>query len=563
MWSGQATTGDEDPGRGALYGDADNDQQTWDLFAVLILVGAAFASFNLVSRVVEAERRQIGVGMALGVSPRALAVRHLLVAAQVALLGVVLGVGVGVLTGNTMRNLYTDLQPLPVWQTPFPAGRYLAAAALGLVLPVAATILPVRRAVRVEPAEAFRSTAYSNAAAGGGLIDLVGSRPIKGHVVRQLAFRNLMRAPRRTAFTALGIAGAIAALVAVLGLLDSYVGTAARADEELTRMAPDRVFVGLDGFYETDDPKLRRIEGDDAVGEVEPVLLLVGQLRANGERILVTPELIDLRDGMWLPSFEDAVGDPAAGIVLADKAAHDLHVRAGDTVLLRHPRALSDTAFALVNDRFVVTAVHPAPVRVFNFLDRSHAALFGLEGKTNALFVRPADGVDGDTLRRALFELPGVTSTQSMGATTKAVRQQLEGVVGILRIVEIGVLLLAAVIAFNSASITVDERVREEATMFAFGLPLRSVLGLLVIESAVTGLLGTAVGLAGGYAVMRWMIDVQLSHAVPELGVYATLTPGSIAAVLVLGVGVVAAAPLLMARRLHRMDIPGALRVVE
>ena len=563
VWSGEAAVGAEDPGREALYGDADNDQQTWDLFAVLILLGAAFASFNLVSRIVEAERRQIGVGMALGVTPRTLAVRHLLVAAQVALLGVVLGVGVGILTGNTMRNLYMDLQPLPIWETPFPAGRYLAAAALGLALPVAATILPVRRAVRVEPAQAFRSTAYSAAAAGGGLIDLVGTRPIKGNIVRQLAFRNLMRAPRRTLFTALGIAGAMAALVAVLGLLDSYVGTAARADEELTRMAPDRVLVGLNGFYDTDDPVLTRVERDDAVGEVEPVLLVVGQLRANGERILVTPELIDLRDGMWLPSFHDPVGDPASGIVLADKAARDLGVRPGDTVLLRHPRALTDTAYALVNHRFVVTAIHPAPVRVFNFLDRSQAGLFGLDGKANALFVRPAAGVDGDTLRRALFELPGVTSTQTMGLTTKAVRQQLEGVVGILRVVEVGVLLLAVVIAFNSASITVDERVREEATMFAFGLPLRAVLGLLVIESAVTGLLGTALGLGAGYGVMRWMVDVQLSNAVPELGVYPTLTGGSIAAVLVLGVGAVAAAPLFMARRLHRMDIPGALRVVE
>ena len=40
-----------------------------DIFAFLLLGAAAFAAFNLVSRTVEAQRREIGIGMALGVEP--------------------------------------------------------------------------------------------------------------------------------------------------------------------------------------------------------------------------------------------------------------------------------------------------------------------------------------------------------------------------------------------------------------------------------------------------------------------------------------------------------------
>jgi putative ABC transport system permease protein len=58
-----------------LYKDAHSDQQMVDIFAWLLLAGAAFASFNLVTRVVESQRREIGIGMALGVSPAKLAIR--------------------------------------------------------------------------------------------------------------------------------------------------------------------------------------------------------------------------------------------------------------------------------------------------------------------------------------------------------------------------------------------------------------------------------------------------------------------------------------------------------
>lgn len=72
--------------------------QLWNLVALLVLAGATFAAFNLTSRVVEAQRREIGVGMALGVRGRQLAVRPLLFGLQVALLGAASGVAVGLLT---------------------------------------------------------------------------------------------------------------------------------------------------------------------------------------------------------------------------------------------------------------------------------------------------------------------------------------------------------------------------------------------------------------------------------------------------------------------------------
>ena len=67
-----------------LYEDIDNDQRFWNALGRSSLLAAALAAFNLVSRIVEAQRREIGIGMALGVAARQLAIRPLLVGVQIA-----------------------------------------------------------------------------------------------------------------------------------------------------------------------------------------------------------------------------------------------------------------------------------------------------------------------------------------------------------------------------------------------------------------------------------------------------------------------------------------------
>ena len=108
------TAGGQEAARRLLYKDAEGDQQMMDIFAALLLGAAAFAAFNLISRTIEAQRREIGIGMALGVRPRVLARRPLLLGAQVALLGIVLGIPAGFAANAWLRSVMLSFFPLPV-----------------------------------------------------------------------------------------------------------------------------------------------------------------------------------------------------------------------------------------------------------------------------------------------------------------------------------------------------------------------------------------------------------------------------------------------------------------
>ena len=122
---------------------------------------------------------------------------------------------------------------------------------------------------------------------------------------------------------------------------------------------------------------------------------------------------------------------------------------------------------------------------------------------------------------------------------------------------ELFILLLTLLIAYNAAAINTDERRRDHATLFAFGVPLRRVLRMDLVEGILLGFLGTTAGIAGGLAVLGWVTTELMGNTMPDLGLHVALSNATIATAVALGVIAVAAAPLLTVRRLRRMDIPG------
>ncbi len=543
-----------------LYDDIEGDQRFYDVFAVLILLGAAFAAFNLMVRIVEAQRREIGIGMALGVPPARIALRPLLVGVQVAALGAAFGVGVGLLIDTLMADLLRGFFPMPSWIFEFQPDVFLRGAALGLLLPIVATALPVRRAVRVAPVEAIQT---AHRAVSGGLAPLVRQLPLPGSTVAMLPFRNVVRGPRRTILTALGIGAAIAVLVGVIGMIDSFVATIDLGEDEFVGEHPEQLTVGVD-FAPVDSEAVRAVTGSPWVADAETGLALGGTLEPGEDEIDVLLAVTDFDSDLWRPTASSGeLTTDRPGIVLAQEAADDLGVAVGDTVVLRHPRRQGLVDYQLVDSELPVLAIHPNPYRFLAYLDSSQADLFDLEGITNTVRVSPAPGVTTEEVQRGLFPEPGVVSVEPVTAAGDAVREQIEEFVSIFAVIEAAVLLLALLIAFNSTAINMDERARENATMFAYGLPAGRVLLVSVVESLIIGVLGTIVGVVAGRLLLEWLLRVLLPSTFPDIGMVIALSASTLLTAVLFGVVAVAVAPILTLRRLRRMDIPSTLRVME
>ena len=189
-----------------------------DIFAFLLLGAATFAAFNLDQP--HRSRRSAarsGSGWRSASPARA---RPPPVAARrrrSRSLGVALGIPVGLAADAWLRSVMQDqFFPLPVLTTPAsrPACTSRAPRS-GWRCPLLATALPVWRALRVTPIEAIRVGA--RAARSSGLAWLLKGVRVPGGSLANLPLRNVLRTPRRTLMTLLGIGAVVTIVVALAG----------------------------------------------------------------------------------------------------------------------------------------------------------------------------------------------------------------------------------------------------------------------------------------------------------------------------------------------------------
>lgn len=544
------------------YEDIDNDQVMFNIITALFLAGAAFAAFNLVNRMIESQRRQIGINMALGVPARIIMIRPLLVSLQIAVLGVVFGMLLGVILSQALAALFVELVAMPVFETPFQFGIFLQGAALGIIIPFIATLPPVWRAVRVEPIDAIRTG--HGVGDSSGLAPLLSSVPLPGKTFSQIPFRNLLRQPRRTLMTVLGIGMAITVIVAVGSLIDSMLGTLDIGQEQIALDTPDRIMVDLDFVYPVGSSVVRGIAGAEAVGAVEPSLRLGGNLRHDGQSLEMMIDMLPADGTLYQPTLREGTY-PAneREIIISNKAARDLGVGVGDTIILEHPRRSGLMSFAMVETEVTISGIHKIPFRFQMFMTLDQAGLMGLDGLVNNVQIVPADGYSVGEVQRALFGMDGIASAQPMTVMITAMDDIMEEFLGVLYIVIFAGLVMAFLIAYNTTSINMDDRTREIATMFAFGVPIRRVTRMNAVENLITGTLATVVGLGIGMFAVNRILDMVMNLTMPELYLTQSISPVTLGLAVIVGMVLAAAVPVLHIRKMAGMDIPSALRVQE
>ena len=571
----------------ALTADVEGDAAIYNVLSFILFGGAAFAALNFAARIVETQRREIGASMALGVKPIEIAVRPILVGLQIAVLGVVFGLIMGWLISRMMAGVIEDFLVVPVFSAPFQFEVFFVTAAIGLLVPIAAVLWPVYRAVRVQPVEAIRTGHL--ASRGGGLAPLVSSLPLPGKSLMRMPFRNLLRAPRRTFLTLVALSTVLAIMFAVIGMRDSFITTLSQGNEELLGKREDRLIVNLNDFHPTDSDIVASILANPVLRSTETVLTVGASIHAregheykgaefsdlgsaadavlygsNEASLQLSLQLLDFRSELWTPTARDGnldIGRP--GIVLARKAASDLGVNVSDNVVLSHPKSTDQGTFTIGSTNVDVIAIHGHPIRSVAYIDVRQAELLGLTGITNGITAVPQDGFSLVDVKRELFEVPGIATVEGFSEGFKAIRDLFEQFSAIFLVIAIVILGLALLIAFNTANISVEERARDHATMFAFGVSVGKVVLNLAIEGLILGVFSTAIGIVLGYVLLVWIIVALVPNGYPDLGIIFAVNVAQISLLLAIAVAVVALAPVLSVRKLQRMDVPSTLRVLE
>jgi putative ABC transport system permease protein len=186
----------------------------------------------------------------------------------------------------------------------------------------------------------------------------------------------------------------------------------------------------------------------------------------------------------------------------------------------------------------------------------------------STIAVKAADGTPQDELLTRIDEvLPdgveAVTGTEVSNEASDDINAIFLDLLTTFLTIFAGIALLVATFSiYNTFSIIVAQRTRTAALLRALGASRRQVLGSVVAEALVVGIVASLIGLAGGVGVaglLKGLFD-SAGFALPAGGIVVTL--GTVAVAIVVGVVVTLVAGIAPAIRASRVAPLAALRDV-
>ncbi|HKG65543.1 MAG TPA: FtsX-like permease family protein [Solirubrobacteraceae bacterium] len=517
---------------------------------VAILVGA-FTIFNTLSITVAQRSREFGLLRMVGAARRQVLGSVLVEALTIGVLASLIGLAAGFGIAKGLDAVFTSMQiDLPEAGMVFATRTVVVAMAVGVLVTLAAGLLPAWRATRVPPVAALRDAAPGSEKVRlparfvrllASVIGRVAERV--GGSAGRLARRNAMRSPGRTAVTAsammIGVALVTLVTVVAQGLRDSTTGALER------RVDATHVITGADGWSPTDVAVAKDLASTPGVQGVTG--LRMDGAQAFGDKEIVNS--VDPKTVGGLFTFDWADGDDAvlthmgAGDAIVDEGwAKEQKLGVGDRFSITSPKG---TELGLtvrgIEESPVIDAFALGPITI-----SQQAFEKAFDSRLNTLtFVKADAGAD---LSKVFAAHP-----DAMAQTKAEYKDQTTGDIDSLLAIFYVLLALAVIVSLfgivNTLVLSTFERTRELGMLRAVGMSRRQVRRMVRHESIITALIGAGLGIATGlalaYAVTSAFADEGLSFAVPAGSLIALVVVATVAGVL---------AAILPARRASRLD---------
>ena len=518
------------------------------LLPSIFLAVAVFLLNVVISRLVATQREQIAALKALGYPNRTIAAHYLKLVLLIAAVGLALGLLLGRVLGGLFIGMYAEVFRFPSLDHHIAPWLIATSVSLTVATTVLGALNTLRATVRLSPAEAMQPPAPGHYRRT--LLERLGATNIPTSL--RMILRNIERRPWRSGLSVVGVAASLGLVVmgnylrdAMEVIVDNQFNQAMRLDVTVWTVEP---------VSDTALAEMRHLPGATAVEPVRlvPVTLVSGHRRERSELrgYPMQPELFRIVD--MAGKAHAPTGD---GVLLTDRLARKLNLRAGDTVQAEvrqgRPRTLVLRVDGLVAEMMGLNAYMNLPA-----LNRALG-----EGHLAGGFALTVERGREDELLAATRAMPKVAGAFSKSAL---IRNMQDVNVRNINIISMVLTVFASVIAvgvvYNNARIALAERTWELASLRVLGFTRAEVSGLLLGEMAILTALALPLGMLMGYGLVEGMASALASDQFAFPVVIRART-FAWAALCVLAAAVASA--LVVRRRIDRLDMVAALKTRE
>lgn len=476
----------------------------------LSLVMSSFLVINTLTAILTQHVRQIGIMKAIGAKSRQLTTMYF---AMVLILGVgalAIGLPLASLGARYLTDFAAGLLNFDVASYRLSTGIVLLQIAVGLVVPLLASVYPILRGTRLTVREAIADYGVGQERSGKGIIDRAVER-IRG-LSRPLllSLRNTFRRKGRLAMTlvTLSLGGAI--FVAVMSVQGSLLKT---LDEALLYWNYD-IAVQFDRAYrlellEREALSVPGVTAAESWGFSSARIVREDGSESRNFSVIAPPQasamiLPTIVSGRWL-----VPGDESAIVINSDVLKEEPDLAVGDTIVLKIGGR--EATWTIVG---IAKSAMTGPTIYANFdyfsefvrsVGRSSNVRVLLDQRDPATQHRTAQAL------RAHFESIGlqVSATETMEQVREPIIFQFNILVVFLMIMAVLLAIVGAIGLTGTMSINVLERIREIGVMRAIGASGRAIKQLVIVEGIIVALISWVLS-----SIVSVPLSMFLSHIV-------------------------------------------------
>lgn len=488
----------------SFTGNVDKLTAITTIFPVFFFLVAALVVSTTMTRMVEEERLQIGTLKALGYTRGEIMQKYLWYSFAAAVCGTAVGLTIGFrVFPSIIWSAYAMMYYMPAIYTPWRALQAVFAGGTLTALSVGVTALACRASLREVPATLM----LPRAPKAGKRILLERITPLwrRFPFTWKVTCRNLLRYKKRFWMTVIGVAGCMSLLVSGFGISDSLNAIITKQFGEISHYDLMTVVTKEEALEQGD--VYEYLFQSDAFDESLTVSVeTTRQPIADGEAdvyLMIPQDVEQFAD--FLDLHERVSGTPTPleeeGVVLTEKLAKLLNVKAGDTVTLENGDGETGT--------FTVTGVCEHYVSNYVYMSAAtYAEGFGQPVSYNAVISRMTDNSDAahDAISSTLLEMDDVASLTFTRDSVTQVLNMLNSIDAVVVLIIVCAACLAFVVLYNLSNINIAERIKEIATIKVLGFYDREVFAYVNRESVTLTLIGTLFGVFGGIALHRFII---------------------------------------------------------
>ena len=480
------------------------------IFPVFFFAVAALVCLTTMTRMVDEQRINIGTLKGLGYKTSQISKKYILYALIACLTGSILGLAIGFSVFPTViffayGMMYSIENIVYVFSIPIAIG----ITSLALIIIILSAYMACRKELKETPAILMRPKAPKS-----GKRILLERVPFiwnRFSFISKVTVRNIFRYKKRFLMTVLGIAGCTALILTGFGIKDSIemiltgqYGTLFKYDMSLviqSDMTDKQIY------------ELRKNLSDiDEINKYEFFSYENGDIKVNNttkEITIVVPENLKKMD-KFIHLQDRKTQNPIKlnnkGIVLTEKIARDLGVKAGDEIeLINSDDKKAKIKVSHITENYISHYAYISPENYIKLFEKDldFNRLIGILNN-------PSVKIE-DKLSKKLFDIDTIDGITFNTASKETFHNTIKNLNYVVLIMIISAGALAFVVLYNLTNVNISERIREIATIKVLGFYDKEVSAYIYRENIILTIIGTVVGLGLGTILDKFiMVTVEI-----------------------------------------------------